>query len=362
VYLVDYEQRNLVPWLATGVAHRAPLAINATVAGRVFRTGQATQAGDDVSVWVPLLDGVERLGVLELSPLRETDNSASASHDAIRWLASLTGHLVTIQAEAGDAMDAVRRTRSRSVAAELLWQLLPPLTYGCDRVVISGLLEPAYEVGGDVFDYAVNADVAHIAMFDAMGHSVDAGLIAAAALAAYRACRREARSIAETASVIDETLATQFGGERFATGFICQLNLETGRVLYLSAGHPEPLVVRDARVVRTLVDGRRLPFGMPDGLPDVASSVAQEWLEPGDAVVLHTDGITEARAPDGSMFGSDRLIDLLEREFASRQSAPEMLRQVVHAVLAHQDGLLQDDATLLVAHWTTEDKDEFTPA
>ncbi|WP_164983846.1 SpoIIE family protein phosphatase, partial [Cellulomonas endophytica] len=68
--------------------------------------------------------------------------------------------------------------------------------------------------------------------------------------------------------------------------------------------------------------------------------------------VLHTDGITEARDEDGRFFGLERLTDTLERSAASREPAPETLRQVVHGVLDHQHGRLQDDATLLVAQWS----------
>ena len=65
-----------------------------------------------------------------------------------------------------------------SIASELAWQLLPPLTFGSDRVVISGALAPAYDLGGDSFDYGVDADTARIAVFDAMGHGLEAGLLA----------------------------------------------------------------------------------------------------------------------------------------------------------------------------------------
>jgi serine phosphatase RsbU (regulator of sigma subunit) len=91
-----------------------------------------------------------------------------------------------------------------------------------------------------------------------------------------------------------------------------------------------------------------LPFGLGDGPP----APGTEDLEPQDAVLLYTDGVTEARAPDGALFGTDRLADLLEREAASGQSAEELLRRLVQAVLDHQAGGLRDDATLLLVQWT----------
>ena len=358
VYLVDYDQRELVPWPPTGLPPRPPLAISATLPGRAFRLVEPVPVTDPDAprLWLPLLDGVERLGVLDVTLPAGTDPDDSTLHDALQPVAGLLGHLVHVKTPYGDAIHRVRRQRAHTVAAELLWQLLPPLTFGNDRLVVSGVLEPSYDVGGDAFDYAADADRVHLAVFDAMGHTLNAGIIAAVALAAYRNCRREGRGLFDTAVMVDDVLAERFGGERFATGILAQLDLDTGRLRYLAAGHPHPLVLRRGRVVKTLTGARWLPFGLGSG----EGEVEEEWLEPEDAVVLYTDGVTEARDPRGAMFGLDRLIDFLERQAAADQPARETLRQVVHAVLDHQQGVLQDDATLLLAHWTTAAPHMFT--
>jgi sigma-B regulation protein RsbU (phosphoserine phosphatase) len=75
-------------------------------------------------------------------------------------------------------------------------------------------------------------------------------------------------------------------------------------------------------------------------------------LEPGDAVLCYTDGVIEARTPDGEFFGLDRLSDLTEREAASEQPAEELVRRLVFAVLDYQVSELRDDATLLLVQWT----------
>jgi serine phosphatase RsbU (regulator of sigma subunit) len=81
--------------------------------------------------------------------------------------------------------------------------------------------------------------------------------------------------------------------------------------------------------------------------------VATETLERGDWLVLYTDGVTEARDVDGQMFGLDRLVDIVQRGAADRQIAAETLRRIVRAVLDHQRGVLQDDATVVVVQWMT---------
>jgi serine phosphatase RsbU (regulator of sigma subunit) len=123
--------------------------------------------------------------------------------------------------------------------------------------------------------------------------------------------------------------------------------LGAGRLEWSCAGHPPPLLLRGRKVVAELANDPVLPFGLR-GRPKLGSAD----LEPGDAVLLYTDGVTEARAADGDLFGLDRLTDLLEQEAASGRPPEEMLRRLVRALLEHQNGGLRDDATLLLVQWT----------
>jgi sigma-B regulation protein RsbU (phosphoserine phosphatase) len=110
-------------------------------------------------------------------------------------------------------------------------------------------------------------------------------------------------------------------------------------------------------VVRNLDRGRRLPLGLDDAHVDVA----EEILEPGDRLLLYTDGVIEAHSEDGTPFGSDRLADLAERHAAAQLPAPETLRRLSHHVLRHQHGPLRDDATLLLLDWSTAAVTEALP-
>ena len=145
IYLVDYEQTLLVP-LPDGT-DRTPLAIDATLAGRAF-TALAVQEADSAAgprLWLPLLDGAERLGVLGLT--------LPAVDDTLRlrcgWLATLVAELILSKDQYTDGYALTRRRQPMSLAAEMQWQLLPPLTFVTRRVVIAGLLEPAYQVVAD---------------------------------------------------------------------------------------------------------------------------------------------------------------------------------------------------------------------
>jgi serine phosphatase RsbU (regulator of sigma subunit) len=91
-----------------------------------------------------------------------------------------------------------------------------------------------------------------------------------------------------------------------------------------------------------------LPVSLGDRRPP---TVIEEALEPGDRVLLYTDGIVEARSPQGEEFGIDRLIAFTTKALADQLPAPETVRRLVHAVLDYQEQRLQDDATVLLAEW-----------
>jgi serine phosphatase RsbU (regulator of sigma subunit) len=88
----------------------------------------------------------------------------------------------------------------------------------------------------------------------------------------------------------------------------------------------------------------------------------REQLEPGDRLLFYSDGVVEARDEHGEFFGVERLVDFTERAELSRLSAPETLRRLTAAILAHQGGRLQDDATLLMVDWSAGTHERLLPS
>lgn len=352
VYLVDYAQHGLVPLEIDGRDTPPNEDVDSTLAGRAFRTVQVVESngGEGPRAWAPMLDGVERLGVIDLRFPTDVDIDSDRVRDQIRWFSHLVGHLVAAKSPYGDTFHRARSGSQRSVASELVWSLLPPLTIACTGVVIAGLLEPAEKVAGDVFDYAVHDGVAHIAMFDATGHDLTSSVIGALALAAYRNGRRRSDALPAIAAHIDQTLVA-FGPDTFATGLMSSLDLTTGSFSYVNAGHLPPLLLRGGKVVKSLDGGRRILLGFRNR----TAIAAEEQLEAGDVVVIYTDGIVEARDSSRDFFGLERFVDILEHSAAEHQRAPETLRRVVHRVLEHQHGVLQDDASVVVVEWNPQD-------
>ncbi|MFD2415222.1 PP2C family protein-serine/threonine phosphatase [Amycolatopsis pigmentata] len=352
LFLIDYDQRTLHPVPhADGSTERVSLDVDTTLAGRAFRHVQTLPAdtAQPPCLWVPLLDGVERLGVMAVEVTDPDDLYDPGLRAHCRWVAMLVGHLLIALNPHGDALDRVRLTRPRQPSAELVFSLLPSLTAGVDSFVVTGMLEPCERVSGDAFDYALSESTAHLIMLDALGHDLSSGLIAAAAVSAHRSARRAGNDLAEQAHRIDQTLREHFATATFATGVLVEIDLPTGRLRYVNAGHPQPLIMRDGKIVKPLAGALCLPLGL--GPLDVM--IAEETLEPDDWLILYTDGITEARDATGEFFGEERLVDFLRREAAAGYPPPETARRLIQAVLQHQQGVLQDDAAIVLARWTS---------
>jgi hypothetical protein len=342
VYLADFAFQVLFP-LAADVAGQD---VAGTMAGRAFTTGQPVTSPREgsVRVWVPVVEQTTRTGVLAVTV-------PDASGQVLAQVASLgvfAGLVVASAVRVSDVPYVRRRGRSMSLPAGMQWDLLPPLSARTTGALIAGVLEPAYDIAGDAFDYAVNGADLHFAIFDGLGHGIGSTLLTGLAVGAYRHARRAGAPVAGLHAAIEAALAGYYDDVSFATGIIARLEVGSGRLEWSCAGHPRPLLLRGRKVVAELSSAAVLPFGLGDPAPEPGV----EQLEPDDVVLLYTDGVTEARTPDGEQFGLDRLADLLEREAASGRESGELLRRLVQSVLDHQAGDLRDDATLLLVQWT----------
>ncbi|WP_262412757.1 PP2C family protein-serine/threonine phosphatase [Actinacidiphila acidipaludis] len=350
VFLADLQQRDLVPLPGSrdndGMWSR-PLGIEDTLAGRAYRT-TATQSSQDgpAVLWLPLVDGRTRIGVMRA----EADEATAEVVDWCRALASATALLVASQATHSDELIRLTRSRPMRVAAEMVWAFLPPTTIGNGRVTSTGLLEPAYQVAGDAFDHALTSDTLHLTLVDAMGHDLASGQSSAVALAGCRATRRAGGSLAEIVTDVDKELAEWVPG-RMLTGIFADLDLATGTLEWINCGHPPPLLLRGHHIVSGALERTPvLPLGLGPRYPREHTS-HRFALRPGDRILLHTDGLTEARSPAGEIFGDQRLADFVTRAASSGESAQETARRLLHAILDYHQHQLRDDAALLIAEW-----------
>ena len=358
IYLADIQERHL--YLLTRPAAPPPegLAVDATLAGRAFQTGAIqrvrTPAGAPVQLWVPMA-AAERLGVLECT----VRDAGEATLGHCRALASLAGLIIAARGRCSDACARSQRSQPVALQAELVHALTVPAAFATEKVSVAAVLEPAYEVGGDAFDYSLAGDRMHVAVLDAAGHDLAAGLVASVALAACRSTRRTGGSLADMAGHADRVIASQFGAARFATAVLCTLDTATGEFTWIPCGHPPPLLLRGSNAATELGREPRLPLGIAGragaapgaGHPGEPAGPYSEQLAAGDRILLYTDGMTDGRGVGGVPFGVTRLAGFVARCTAARLPAGETLRRLGRAVSRYQGGRLSDDATALLLEW-----------
>ena len=349
LYLVDFAQSTLEPLPDRQAHSRLPHreAVASTLAGRAFvdqHPMTATRA-DGVRVWVPIVEGSDRTGVLALTVPVADDGVLGVCEE----LGLFAGYLIATQARSTDVYNLHRRRRSLSLASSMQWDLLPPLVLKTERVVVAGLIEPAYDVGGDCFDYALNGDIFDIGVFDPVGHGLTSALIAALCLGSYRHDRREGHALEQMHEHLDAVMAAEFPNS-FATGLLARLHLESGELTWSNAGHPLPLLIRGGRVVEEMACPPSLPWSLGVAFGG-GPTIARVSLEPGDSILFYTDGVTEAHPPGEDQFGIDRLVDLVGQHASDQLEPEEIVRRLVRTVQERQDDNLSDDATAVILRW-----------
>jgi serine phosphatase RsbU (regulator of sigma subunit) len=138
-------------------------------------------------------------------------------------------------------------------------------------------------------------------------------------------------------------LETKFGDSAYVTGQLGALDVGTGELTWLNAGHPLPLLVRDGHVHELACKP-----SWPMGLGGAVVEIAVEQLQPGDTVLFYTDGAVESRRAGGDSFGVPRLVDHLVVAVREGVAPAETVRRLSTSIVAHHDDGLSDDATLVL--------------
>ncbi|MEU0821808.1 PP2C family protein-serine/threonine phosphatase [Streptomyces mirabilis] len=347
ILLQDYAQEVLVPLAGRKLHVGQPEPMADSPAGRAFLSEdvvEVPQAHGGVRMYLPLLDGSDQVGVMALT----LDAVGDDDRRLLRRLAGLVADMVVTKNAYTDQFFLARRREPMSVSAEIQWSLLPPMTMTVPQVAVAGILEPAYRVAGDSFDYALNGNILHMAVIDAMGHGLDAAVMATVAIGAYRHARRVFVSLAEKYAFMDDAISRQFGPDHFVTAQLMHVNIATGELELVNAGHPAPLLIREGRVERQLESATTLPVGFGGELP----RIREHLLQPGDRVLCYTDGIIEEHLTGSEPFGEERLIHCVNRlgEEPS-QGVRADLRRLSHTLKRERGGHTSDDATLFMIEW-----------
>ncbi len=249
---------------------------------------------------------------------------------------------------------AKRMQKELEVGARIQRDFLPESLPTVPGYQFAARFEPAREVGGDFYDAFRLPDGA-VALV--LGDVCDKGVGAALFMALFRSLIRAVSAsqigshtvemlesrVLHAVTVTNDYIANTHGrANMFATLFVGALDPATGTIAYVNGGHEPPRVVRAHGTVRTMLPPTGPAVGMLPEIPFTAGTIV---LEPGETLLVLTDGITESRAPNGALFGDDATDALLT---LPASSADALLDRVLGAVHAHAAGEpAADDVTLL---------------
>ncbi|MDQ1397438.1 MAG: hypothetical protein QOG64_2697 [Acidimicrobiaceae bacterium] len=345
--LADYDLRELRPLstsaedtLHTGAAR----SITESEPGRAYLAQAVVTIPHDrqLNAYVPVTLRDERLGVLGVALPQPVDAETLVGLEGV---AIVLAYVLLAASRYTDLFEQARRRKPLSLEAEIQWSLQPVRAFGCTEFSLAGQLVPAYDVGGDSYDWVVNRSTASVSASDAMGHGLHASILGSLAVMAMRNARRGGASLTDRVAAADRAVYRQFGGAQFVTGVALEIDLATGTASAVNAGHPCPYRVRHG-----VIEHVELEAQLPMGLFEATEYVRQPLeLRGGDRLVLVSDGVLEAVPPEGEEFGETRL----EAAILATAGAPphEAVRHLVRALLDYQQSELRDDATILMLDW-----------
>jgi serine phosphatase RsbU (regulator of sigma subunit) len=318
-------------------AERVPLRGGPQGRAIATQTVGLERGADGTRVFAPVTNRGEAIGVLELvldqAPGEDVLAEVAAAAHALAYV-------VIANRRFTDVFEWGQRSVPLSLAAEIQHRLLPN-AYTCEagQFTVAGWLEPAGNVGGDTFDFALQRDTLHLSMTDAMGHDVNAALLATVMVGSLRNARRAGVGLAEQACLANLELADNAREGGFVTGQIARIDLDARTASIVNAGHPLPLRLRDERVERVdlQVDP---PFGVVRGHGYRVQTLP---LEPGDRLMFFTDGMLERNT--ASVDIESMVAD------GAEMHAREAVQHLTQAILEAAGGELKDDATALCFDW-----------
>ncbi|MCP5120416.1 MAG: SpoIIE family protein phosphatase [bacterium] len=255
-----------------------------------------------------------------------------------------------IERERLAATEQARKIYQRDLeqASEIQKQFLPRETPQSEGVELAGYNEPCHTVGGDYYDFVQYPDGRLvIALGDVAGKGMPAALLMVNLQARVQMLAEQPSPPSEMVAHLNKAMTAACPGNRFVTFFLCQIDPATGELVFSNAGHNPPYLVRASGDVEEL-DGGGPVLGI---LPGIKYTEHSRQVDPGDTLVIYSDGVSEAADPDENEFGEERLIELIREH--RQQSPQELIDTIITKVEEFASGApAADDFTLVVVRRT----------
>ena len=294
---------------------------------------------------VPLsVDEKDVFGIIYAdSPTHET--SFTEEHlKILTTLASVAAIRVENARLLEERFERERMERELELATEIQQSFQPSAPPQMDDYEFQGISFSCYEIGGDYYDFINLPDgKMFIALGDVSGKGTGAALLMSSLHASIHAQVAAKSSLPELVAAVNRYLADNTPSNRFVTLFITELDPTSGKLRYINAGHNPPLVVRDDGTVSQL-DAGGFPLGI---LPMAEFDLGETELKSGEALVIYSDGVSEANNLKGEEFGMERLIEVVSKNL--RSSASGMRDRIESELSAFtQTAPANDDITLVI--------------
>jgi serine phosphatase RsbU (regulator of sigma subunit) len=248
-----------------------------------------------------------------------------------------------------DVFDAARRRKETSPASEIQQNLLPPRIARISGGILAGNVLPGYEIGGDWFDYIENEDGAWIGVADSKGKGTTAAALGGVALGAFRAKRRVNAPLEAAALAIHHTMLEVAVEGAFVNVILARWHGPSSTFRSITCGSQPPLLITEAGKLTELDFTEHPALGL--GEPARRFTVDHRRLQPGERLLLLSDGVLERRTAGGESFGLNGVRTAITS--AADAAAASTVRALEDAIIAASTDLLEDDATIVVFAPTT---------